>query len=162
MACNSSYMEANKLEIKTSQVACLLDEIAGKKYRPQDWDGYHPRVYCRCTRELADALVAELCAALRERDVTQYCLEMQIWWRDHQAADYAREQSQPEEPSAPIDDARAALAAEPAEGLSPKEIEAQEAFTQMRDEVLGGVEGLNSDQANSILCIIDNYTPEWV
>ena len=58
--------------------------------------------------------------------------------------------------------ARAALAAEPAEGLSPKEIEAQEAFTQMRDEVLGGVEGLDNDQINSILYIIDNYTPEWV
>ena len=57
---------------------------------------------------------------------------------------------------------RAALAAEPAEGLSPKEIEAQEAFTQMRDDVLSGVEGLDNDQINSILHIIDNYTPEWV
>ena len=67
-----------------------------------------------------------------------------------------------------IDDARAALAAEPAEpaepaeGLSPKDIEAQEAFTQMRDDVLSGVEGLDNDQINSILHIIDNYTPEWV
>ena len=64
--------------------------------------------------------------------------------------------------------ARAALAAEPAEpaepaeGLSPKDIEAQEAFTQMRDDVLSGVEGLDNDQINSILHIIDNYTPEWV
>ena len=56
----------------------------------------------------------------------------------------------------------AALAAEPVDGLSPKETEAQQAFTQMRDEVLSGVEGLDSDQINSILYIIDNHTPEWV
>lgn len=62
----------------------------------------------------------------------------------------------------PDTDTVPALAAEPVDGLSPKEIEAQEAFTQMRDEVLGGVEGLDSDQVNSILHIIDNYTPEWV
>ena len=61
-----------------------------------------------------------------------------------------------------IDAARTALAAEPVDGLSPKEIEAQEAFTQMRDDVLGGVDGLDNDQINSILHIIDNYTPEWV
>jgi hypothetical protein len=59
-------------------------------------------------------------------------------------------------------EARTALAAEPVDGLSPKEIEAQEGFTQMRDEVLGGVEGLYSHQINIVLNIIDDYTPECV
>jgi hypothetical protein len=43
--------------------------------------------------------------------------------------------------------------------LTPREVEAQEAFTQLRDEVLnllGGVE------VNEVLGIIDNHTPEWV
>jgi len=46
-----------------------------------------------------------------------------------------------------------------AECLSPKEIEAQQAFTEMRDEILN-----LSDPAevNEVLRIIDNYTPEWV
>lgn len=31
MPCDCSYMNANEKEIKLSQVACLLDELAGKK-----------------------------------------------------------------------------------------------------------------------------------
>jgi hypothetical protein len=47
----------------------------------------------------------------------------------------------------------------PAEELSPKEVEAQEAFTQLRDEILDLSDGL---EVNEVLCIIDNHTPEWV
>ena len=55
--------------------------------------------------------------------------------------------------------ARAALAASPAAGeLSPKEIEAQDAFTTMRDEVLNLSDGV---EVNEVLDIIDDYTPEW-
>jgi len=43
--------------------------------------------------------------------------------------------------------------------LSPKEVEAQDAFTQMRDEILHLSNGL---EVNEVLGIIDNYTPEWV
>lgn len=46
--------------------------------------------------------------------------------------------------------------------LSPREVEAQEAFTGLRDEVLNYSEGLDNDQINAILSVIDNHTPEWV
>jgi hypothetical protein len=47
----------------------------------------------------------------------------------------------------------------PVAELSPKEVEAQDAFTQMRDEVLNLSDGV---EVNEVLGIIDNYTPEWV
>jgi hypothetical protein len=34
--------------------------------------------------------MALLCARLRQVDVTQYSLEMQLWWRDHQQVDALR------------------------------------------------------------------------
>jgi hypothetical protein len=46
-----------------------------------------------------------------------------------------------------------------AESLSPKEVEAQQAFTEMRDEILNLSDGL---EVNEVLRIIDNHTPEWV
>jgi len=56
--------------------------------------------------------------------------------------------------------ARTALEAQPEpEALSPKEVEAQEAFTQLRDEILHLSDGL---EINEVLGIIDDHTPEWV
>ena len=43
--------------------------------------------------------------------------------------------------------------------LSLKEVEAQDAFTQMRHEVLSLSDGV---EVNEVLGIIDNHTPEWV
>ena len=43
--------------------------------------------------------------------------------------------------------------------LSPKEVEEQEDFTQLRDEILHLSDGL---EVNEVLGIIDNHTPEWV
>lgn len=88
MACSSGYMAANQKEIKLSQVACLLDELDGKPIDKSHWSGYHPAIYNR--RVDADKLVAELCERLQSVDVKTYSLEMQMWWRDHQAADKAR------------------------------------------------------------------------
>lgn len=90
MPCNSDYMEASSYERKISQVACLLDELAGKSWSRDDWSGYHPRVYNKAVKGLGDTLVKELCTALKEVDVTQYSLEMQMWWRDHQVKDKER------------------------------------------------------------------------
>ena len=90
MGCNSEHMAANGYERELSRVACLLDELAGKKWERSWWGGYHPRVYCKADRAMGDRMVRELCDALQERDVTQCSLEMQIWWRDHQGADKAR------------------------------------------------------------------------
>lgn len=88
MPCNSSYLEASGAERWLSQVACLLDELDGKPINRNHWDGYHPRVYSQ--RVDGDKMVAQLCNRLQAVDVRDYSLEMQIWWRDHQAADKAR------------------------------------------------------------------------
>ena len=77
------------MERELSKVACLLDELDGKKKLNRDhWRGYHPRVYSQ--RADADALVAELCSRLQGVDVSECSLEMQIWWRDHKEADKKR------------------------------------------------------------------------
>lgn len=89
MPCNSDHLMASHKEREMSKVACLLDELGGKKKINRDhWDGYHPRVYNE--RVDADAMVAELCSKLQSVDVSEYSLEMQIWWRDHQEADRRR------------------------------------------------------------------------
>lgn len=88
MPCNSDHLRATHRERETSRVACLMDELDGKKFNRDRWDGYHPRVYNQ--RVDADAMTAELCARLQGVDVTDYSLEMQIWWRDHKKADKER------------------------------------------------------------------------
>ena len=88
MPCNSDYMEATGKEVALSQVACLLDELDGKPLDRSHWRGYHPAVYNQAAD--ADGLVSELCLRLQSLDVTKQSLEMQMWWRDHQAADKAR------------------------------------------------------------------------
>lgn len=90
MPCVSNYMEATGYEIELSRVTCLLDELAGVKREKGWWTGYHHRVYCKSDRVTGDMLVRDLCTALQDRDVFQCSLEMQTWWRDHQAADKAR------------------------------------------------------------------------
>lgn len=86
MPCNSDHMNATNAERELSRVACLLDELSGKKKIDKNhWAGYHPRVYCMNVD--ADALVSELCEKLQSLDVSAFSLEMQIWWRDHQEAD---------------------------------------------------------------------------
>ena len=91
MPCNSDYMEATGREVKLSRVACLLDELDGKPINKSYWYGYHPAVYNRHESTFnADEMVAELCSRLQKVDPTQYSLELQIWWRDHQKADKTR------------------------------------------------------------------------
>ena len=57
--------------------------------------------------------------------------------------------------------AQMAAIAQPAEvhQLTPKEVQAQECFTALRDEILNLNDGL---EVNEVLHIIDNHTPEWV
>lgn len=88
MPCNSDYLAANGREIELSRVACLLDELEGRKFSKSDWAGYHPKVYNQNPN--GDAMVAKLCTALQTADVSKYSLEMQMWWRDHQKADKQR------------------------------------------------------------------------
>lgn len=88
MPCNCDHLEASGLEIALSRVACLLDELGGKQFDSKHWRGYHPRVYNRQVD--GNSLTSELCSKLQDVDVTNYSLEMQIWWRDHQKADKER------------------------------------------------------------------------
>jgi hypothetical protein len=88
MPCDSGYLNATNIEIEMSKVACLLDELDGTPIDKSYWRGYHPRVYGRLFD--ADRLVATLCSRLQGVDVTKHSLEMQMWWRDHLAADKAR------------------------------------------------------------------------
>lgn len=88
MPCNSDYLEATRKEVELSKVACLLDELDGKPINESHWRGYHPSVYNKLVN--SDELVSELCHRLKSEDVTKLSLEMQIWWRDHKAADKAR------------------------------------------------------------------------
>lgn len=94
MPCNADYMDPNDQERQLSQVACLLDELEGRQWSKQEWRGMHPRVYGQPINP--DAIVAELCAKLRDADVSRYSLELQTWWRDHQEADRQREATEKE------------------------------------------------------------------
>lgn len=97
MPCNADHMEANSREVKYSKLLCLLGELEGKKWETREWAGYHPKAYCKnLTTAQVNEAAQKLCAALTEAgDVTQYSLEMQIWWRDHQAADTKRRSTDP-------------------------------------------------------------------
>jgi hypothetical protein len=81
-------MEASGKEKQISRVACLLDELNGKEFSGNSWDGYHPEIYSKGVD--GDSLVIDLCRRLQSVDVTKYSLEMQIWWRDHQKSDRER------------------------------------------------------------------------
>lgn len=98
MPCNSDYMEANIWERQLSRVLALLEEVRTGKHvdtRSDTWRGYHPKVYNEMIqKETADGWVAKLCKACTrlagEGALTEYSLELQTWWRDHQRADARR------------------------------------------------------------------------
>lgn len=84
-------MNPNDWEIEMSKVACLLDELNGLTYTKDEFSGYHPQVYNKhVSKKLGDKWVETLCSKLQKEDVKKYSLEMQLWWRDHQAADKKR------------------------------------------------------------------------
>lgn len=95
MPCNSDYMNANRLEIELSRVLLLIKELETGKpvdIHSSEWGGYLSGVYNGGDlRKRADAAVADLCSRLQKVDVSKFSLEMQMWWRDHQAADKKRE-----------------------------------------------------------------------
>jgi hypothetical protein len=91
-------MEPTALEIEASRVAYLLDEIESGEMNSSKFNGgTHPQVYGKCDQTLANNLTIRLCDALKECGASKYSLEMQIWWRDHQAKDRKREQEEKSE-----------------------------------------------------------------
>lgn len=96
MPCNCDHMNANSLETELSRVLMLTEELdtgIPVNSRSHDWDGYKAGVYNGGNlKKRADEATANLCNRLQKiTDVSKYSPEMQIWWRDHQAADLARE-----------------------------------------------------------------------
>jgi hypothetical protein len=94
MGCRSDYMEPNRTEMHLSVVEAHHDELDGRPV-PREWyNGYHPAVYCRdISKELLDKRTAALCARLTGSDTSNLSLELQRWWRDHQAADAVRSET---------------------------------------------------------------------
>ena len=94
MPCRSDEQEPNRIERKLSAVLCFLDELDGKSYTTSDLSGYRKDVYCRNpSLDKLDFKTAELCGRLSkmtQNKITQCSLELQIWWRDHQALDKKR------------------------------------------------------------------------
>lgn len=93
MPCNSDYLYPNESEVELSRVVCLLDEAEyGLAIDPCRWNGSHPKVYNKGLGKAdADWLVSRLCDRLRQvPDIRVYSLELQIWWRNHLAADAKR------------------------------------------------------------------------
>lgn len=96
MPCDCSHMLPHEKEKEMSKICCLLEHvIEGKPIDQREYAGYHPFAYGRAwgfTPGLDDRLIARLCLEFRHHpDVTKLALEAQIWWRDHQAVDAARE-----------------------------------------------------------------------
>lgn len=92
MPCDSSHMEPNTRELELSRVRTFLDETDGKEFDADHHRGYHPAIYCQTvSKGTADRLVEELCKRCQMLDLTKFSLELQIWWRDHQKVDQARE-----------------------------------------------------------------------
>ena len=79
-------------ELKLSRVLCCLDELNGRAWRKEWWQGYYPGLQHILSPdvEFLHTKTAELCSRLTKVKVSDYSLELQIWWRDHQIADRAR------------------------------------------------------------------------
>ena len=88
MGCRNDYMEPNEREIEASKLYCIIDDLGGKQFSSSSWSGNHPKAYGKSiTQEKLDKLTAKICSRLSNANVTVYSLELQLWWRDHQAAD---------------------------------------------------------------------------
>lgn len=97
MPCNSDYMEPTTKEKQISEVLYFLQEVSGPP-RPLPRNRYnHPDVPGVIRAHHEDRYVAALCRFLEGADVTKYSLELQIWWRDHKAADEVRRRAKQDE-----------------------------------------------------------------
>ncbi len=108
MPCNGGHMEPNDREIEVSKILCFLEELeelkTGKaikeEERKRNFKGYHPDVYNKCiSQKELDEVADKLCTIIKNYDpvdIARFSLELQIWWRDHQAADAVREEEEKE------------------------------------------------------------------
>ena len=95
MPCDSSHMESTGLERELCRVLLLLEEVrTGVPVNPDspDWGGYTKGVYGGADlRKRCDEATAELCSQMQTLNPRVFSPELQIWWRDHQKADRAKD-----------------------------------------------------------------------
>jgi len=75
----------NPYEVKISKVCCLLDELDGKPFNQEHWDGRHPKIFCKRLPfyERDGELEAELTRRIRKVvDARTLSLRMQEWVRN--------------------------------------------------------------------------------
>ena len=77
MPCNGDHMEPRFHEIESNKVMKLMAEVGLYK-------GDVP-FYGKVSS--LDEHTALMCKFCKDNDVEDHSLELQIWWRDHQAAD---------------------------------------------------------------------------
>lgn len=80
MPCRSEHMEPNAREFESVRVMGFLYEVGVLDSRPSLYGD----------TEKLDEHTAQLCAWCYSNNVKYRSLELQIWWRDHKAADKAR------------------------------------------------------------------------
>jgi hypothetical protein len=117
-------MEASWSEVTAGKLYLVHDEVfSGKRVTADTWShaGYDRRVYNQWRDIPRDQLVQAICAELESatpETLARYSLEVQMWWRDHQAAD--RDRIKKEEAKAAANQARASGLAK----LTPEERQA--------------------------------------
>lgn len=97
MPCNCDYMNPTQFELEISRVLAFIDEVVIRKtLNKNHYDGYHPVVYGKgLPKPIADHYTSLLCGYLqKEKDLSRFSLELQVWWRDHQEADKKRVQEE--------------------------------------------------------------------
>ena len=89
MGCRNDYMEPNAAEKAAGKIELLLEEV--KIGSPVNPDAYRVAHKYNVSQDELDQMTADLCSELQGiGDVSVYSLELQVWWRDHQAADARR------------------------------------------------------------------------
>lgn len=93
MPCNSDYLEPTWSEKEASRLLAVADEILhGKRVDSKSYgNGMRNGNYASISDR--DALVRSMCAKMKESNPSDYSLEVQMWWRDHQEADAKKQPS---------------------------------------------------------------------
>jgi hypothetical protein len=78
--CNCDHLEPNQYEKESRKLMMLLKEV-GLHEHDIPFYGEASSIH---------EYTAMLCEFCQTHDVTDYSLELQIWWRDHEKADQAR------------------------------------------------------------------------
>ena len=82
MPCDSSHCEPTTREVESRKVLEFLREM-----RDQSFNHENPKTPYYGSVETLDWNTASLCAMCKDKGVSERSLELQLWWRDHQAAD---------------------------------------------------------------------------